>query len=102
MACSDYSVYREFWYNGQFLDAAYCPFADLMGPLLVGLLFFGAIGLSLYIASGSATVPLTLAIILAAVVFVEVPAGAVQIGAIAVILVLGVAGYLMVQRLEGI
>lgn len=101
MACGDFATYKEFWYAGQFFDAVYCPFGDQLGGLLFGLLVFGAIGLSLYIASGSATVPLVLGVILATVIFVEVPAGAVQIAAIAIVLMLGIAGYLIVQRLEG-
>lgn len=102
MACSDFSVYKEFWYAGQFFDAVYCPFGDQLGGLLFGLLVFGAIGLSLYIVSGGATVPLTLAVILSTVIFVELPASAVQVGAIAIVLGIGIAGYLMVQRLEGV
>lgn len=101
MACGDFATYKGYWYAGQFFDAVYCVFGDQLGGLLFGVLVFGAIGISLYVSSGSSTVPLTLAVILASVVFVEVPASAVQIAAIAVILGIGIAGYLMIVRLEG-
>lgn len=100
MPCGDFPLYRQFWYEGQFLDAVYCPFADQLGVVVVGLMVFGALGIGMYISSGTPTVPITVAIILAAVVFVQLPAGAVQFAGIAIVFALGVIGYLIVQRLD--
>lgn len=100
MPCSDYSEYGDFMTNGQFFDAIYCPFADQMGVALAGLIFFGAIGLSLYIYTDSIAVPLSVAVVVGAAFMTTVPAIAVNIVMIAGLLGITVAGFFLVMRLK--
>jgi hypothetical protein len=100
MACTDYPEYWQFLANFQFFDAIYCPFADLVGPLLFPLLVFGGLGVALYVYSNSLIMPLTLSIILGGVVVVQLPSGPVRLIGIVVLFGVGMAGYMLVQRLE--
>jgi hypothetical protein len=98
MACGDYGAYQEFWINGQFFDAVFCPFGDVLGGVGFALFVFGAIGLSLYIYSGSVVMPLVLTLILGSVVVTQLPSIAAQLVGAVVLLGIAIAGYLIVIR----
>lgn len=100
MACSDYSKLTEFWVNGQFFDAIFCPFGDALGGVVFALIFFGAIGLALYIFSGSLVMPLVLTLILGAVVVSQLPSLAAQLVGAVVLVGIAIAGYMTVMRLN--
>ena len=98
MACGDYATYAEFIREGQMFDALYCPFGDQLGGTLFALMVFGAIGMSLYIYSGSVVLPLVLFLIVGSVIIVQLPSAAVQLVGIVILLGITGIGYLMVQR----
>jgi len=100
MACSDYDTYLEFMQNEQFFEAVYCVFGDSVGVLLFPLLVWGAMGLALYIFSGSLIMPLVLTIILGGVLVVQLPAGPVQFVAAVVLFGIALGGYALVRRLD--
>jgi len=99
MACTDYPTYWQFLANFQFYDAFYCFFGEQVGFFLAPLIIFGALGVSYYIFSGFIMV-LVLMIILGGVVIVQLPPGPIRLIGIAVLFGVGMAGYLLVQRLD--
>lgn len=101
MACSDFSSYTEFIRNGQFMDAIICPYADQMGMMVFAMLVYGAISTSLYIYTGSIIIPLVLAILIGAIVMIELPAIAANIAVLAAVVVIAVGVYLLYRRAEG-
>lgn len=102
MACTDYTAYWEFWRHGQFFDAVSCPFVEALGGPLFAMLVFGPALLGMYIYSGSIILPLVLTLILGSVVVVQLPSVALQLFGIVILLSIAGAGYLLVQRSEGL
>lgn len=99
MSCNDYSTYWEFLSNGQFFDAVTCPYFDQMGIPLTSMIAFAAIGLGLYVYSGSMALPLAVAILVGAALLAVVPGIGVNLVGIALVLGLAVAGFILVRRL---
>lgn len=98
MACGDYSNYYEFLVEGQIFDAIYCPFGDVMGGALFALIFFGGIIMATYIYSDGVVLPLTMTVILGAVIVTQLPSVAVQLVVAALLLTLAGSAYLLIQR----
>lgn len=78
---------------GKFFDAVVCPYSESIGLIVFALAVYGAVGLSLYIYSGNAVLPLVLTLILGSVVVTQLPGPAVQIVGVFVLLLLGAGGY---------
>lgn len=71
MACPDGSRYQNFSAAMAELDlweALYCPYGVAAGELVVGAMFYSAVGLAIYIRTGSAIVPFVLLLILGSTV----------------------------------
>lgn len=100
MSCTDFSSYGEFLRAGQFFDAVYCPFGDLLGGAVFALLFFGVIALALYVYTDSVAVPVVVTILIGSVVVVQLPPEAVNITGIMLVLGIVGAGYLIVRTFE--
>lgn len=104
MACGDYgpelSSLTSALVDGKFFDAITCAFANEMGGALFALMVFGALGMSLYIYSGSVIVPVVLAIIMGSAILVTLPSSAAQLAGIVILLTVTVGGYLMVLWLN--
>lgn len=55
--CPTETTITEHVTNFEFIEAIVCPYADVAGLLVVGLLVYGAIAGSIYIRTGSAIIP---------------------------------------------
>jgi len=100
MACSDYSALMEFWMNGQFIDGVTCFYlSSVPGPLFT-LIVAAAIGLSLYVATESAVIPVVAALLIGGIFAAELPGGAINLGLIVILLVIATAGYKLVLWVE--
>lgn len=82
--------------SGEFFQGIVCTFSEPLGLALFAGIVYGAIGLSLYIFSGSAILPLTLTIVLGGVVVVQLPGPMVQFVGVVALLLLAAAGYYLV------
>lgn len=102
MACGDYSAYHEFITNGQFIDAALCPYADPIGETLVLGMVFGSLMIGFAIFSRSVKPLVILAVFGGAMFYSQLPAPAQQFGAIVIILMTTIAGYALWRRAEGV
>lgn len=100
MACGDFNSYWKFLVEGQMFDAIYCPYGDLLGGTVFALLFFAPISMALYIYSGSIILPFVLAVILGAVIVVQLPGAAVSLAAALALLVIILAGTAIVLKLN--
>lgn len=100
MACGDYTEYWEFLTNGQFFDAIYCPYGDLLGGVVLALLFFAPSAMALYIYSGSIILPFVLFLILGSVVIVQLPGAATTIVGAVALLVIAIVGTAMILKMN--
>lgn len=100
MACTDFNSYKEFVVNGQFFDAVWCPFGDVMGGIVFALLFFAPLGISLYIFSGSIILPFVLFLILGSVVVVQLPGLAATLVGGVILLAIALGGTLMIMKIN--
>jgi hypothetical protein len=98
MACGDYATYLEYWLAGQFQDAVICPYQETMTMPVFALFVFGGIGISLYIYADGVSLPLALLVILGGLVVPQLPGPAVQLIAVAALLAIMIAGYLLQSR----
>lgn len=67
MACPDgprYTGFQTAMENLDIWEALYCTYGTAAGELVVGGVFYSAVGLAIYIRTGSAIVPLVLTLIL--------------------------------------
>lgn len=93
----------DFFVDGWFIQGWQCTMAGGNSSTLLALTFiiWAAIGLATFIATGSLAIPAVLGVLLAGVLFVILPATAVNIAIIALIGVLSVGGMLMTLRFGG-
>lgn len=98
MACGDYPNYYEFLAEGQIFDAIYCPFGDVMGGALFAFIFFGGIVMATYVYSDGIVLPLTMVVLLGAVIITQLPGVVVQIVVAALLLTIAGSAYLLIQR----
>lgn len=105
MACSDYSTLaevRDGLVEGAFFDAITCSYTmgqGMPGELLA-FIVFGGVAIAMFIKAESTVMPLVLTILMGSIVLSQLPASAVQLGAIVIILMLGVAIYLIILWLD--
>jgi len=102
MACGDYSEYYNFVINGQFLDAAMCPFADPIGETLFLAMVFGGLMIGFSIFSRSVKPLVILSVFGGAMFFSQLPAPAQQFALIIIIIMTTIAGYALWRRAEGV
>lgn len=98
MACGDFDVYREFWIEGQFLDAVICPFTDTMGMPIFALLLLGGVGLVLAVWSGSMVLPIVVFLFVGGAVIASLPSVGLQVAGIVVLLGTAIGLWLLIQR----
>lgn len=91
--------YTDAAVNGSFWLAFGCPYEDQVGQIVFPTMVFGAIGLAMYIYTGSIIIPLVLAILVGSVILVQVSAVSVQLMGIVVILVMTAGLWILYQRL---
>lgn len=93
--CSADKSGPEYLTDFQFIEAVTCTYADPVGMLVLGMVVYSAIGLSIYIRTGSAIIPTILLFLTGGAVMAQVAA---PFTAAATILVLvaggGVVAYL--------
>lgn len=99
MACSDWGYAIEAAKNEEFIEWIWCPLANQLGAPVVGLLIYGGIALYIYERTGSAVIPLQLAIIFGAGALSWMAATAVSIAAAGVLFVVSVVGVLVIRRI---
>lgn len=102
MACGDFPEYYQYLLNGQFFDAVYCPYGNVMGGVTLALLFFAPIGLALYIFSGSIILPFVLFIILGSVIVIQLPGMVASLVGAVALLVIAIGGTLVILRLNAV
>lgn len=100
MSCGEFAQATKYFAEGQFFDAIYCPFVDVMGPVAAPLMFFAPVAIGLYLVSGSFLLPAVVAILVGAAVVVQAPAIAVNIVGIVIVLGIAFAVFVMLLRLN--
>lgn len=96
--CDAHPDYFEFWVNLDFYAATTCPFTDQLGTALFALLFFGGIGMSFWMFSDSASLPLVLGLVFGSTALTLIPAQALNLTVIVVLLAVVAGGYLLIHR----
>jgi len=93
----------DFFVDGFFIKGWQCTMAggDSSVLLVLSLMIFGAIGLATFISTGSLAIPAVLGVLLAGMLFVILPATAVNIAVIALLATLSVGGMLLTLRFGG-
>lgn len=91
-----WEVFADF----EFFRAIRMVFSNNVGDALTALMLFGSIGIALYIFSDDISLPVALTIILGPVFVSQLPAGPVQVVAIAVIIAIMGAGYMASRRFD--
>lgn len=101
-SCSSQKL-LDFFVDGYFIHGWQCTMAggDSGVLLVLSLMIFGAIGLATFISTGSLAIPAVLGVLLAGILFVILPATAVNIAVIALLAVLSVGGMLLTLRFGG-
>lgn len=80
----------EYLLDFEFIKAFACTFADSVGLLTTGLLFYGGISLAIYIRTGTPVIPLILLLLIGGAVMSQVASVGVAIAS--VLLLVGSAG----------
>ena len=91
----------EMFADGEWLDATMCWLTaggDPMLMILIPAMIYGVILMGLFIVQSSPLIPVILSIILSGVIFTTFPAGGTQLAAIAIMVVLAVAGVVLTWR----
>ena len=100
--CSEYDRLWELFADGYFVAGWDCTMTggDPMQQVLMGGIIFGAVGLSLFISTGSLLIPSVLAILFAGVIFALLPPTMVNIALVAMLLILSAAGIMLTRRID--
>jgi hypothetical protein len=93
----------DFFVDGWFIKGWQCTMAggDSGLMLVLGLIIYAAISLALFISTGSLAIPSVLGIIFAGIIFISLPATAVNLALITLVLAISVGGLLVTLRLGG-
>lgn len=93
----------DLFVDGWFVKGWQCTMAggDNGVMMVLSTFILGAVGLALWIATGSLAIPAVLGILLAGVLFATLPATAVNIALIALLLLLSAGGLLLTLRAGG-
>jgi len=96
MACGTYPDHPyEYFANWRFVDGIVCYYGDQLGVTVFMLMFFAATFLGLYGATDSIMLPVVVLIVLAPLVSVLLPAIGIQFVVVILILMLGIAGFML-------
>ena len=100
--CSEWDSTWELFVEGYFVAGWDCAMTggDSMLQLVFGMMIFGAVGLSLFVTTGSLLIPSILAILFAGVIFTLLPPTIVNIALVALMLSIGAAGILLTRRID--
>lgn len=101
MACTTGMDYGAALVEGAFMDAFTCYYANSLGPVTMPLVVFAAITLSIAAWTESILVVTVIAMFAGGLVLTQLPAGAVQLAVLVVVLVVAAGGYLVARRAEG-
>jgi hypothetical protein len=82
--------------SGEFFQSILCTFSQDVGLIVFAGMVYGALGISLYISTGSAILPLVLTVILGGVVVPFLPGPFVQFVGVVVLLLIAGGGYYLV------
>jgi len=93
----------DFFVDGWFIKGWQCTMAGGSSSVLLvlTLVIFAAIGLALFISTGSLAIPAVLGLLLSGILFAILPATAVNIAVIALVATLSVGGMLLTLRFGG-
>lgn len=100
MACSDYSSMFEALSQNAFWDTVYCTFADAMGPAGFALVFFGPLGISMWVYYESPAPVVALTVLVGGVAMTQLPGPATAVGGILVLLGLATGIALLARRIR--
>lgn len=100
--CNPNEPMRTQWVDGEFVNAFICVFTggDPAMQMFFALSVFGAIGIGLFIYSGSILLPAVLGILMAGAVFVFLPPTVTNLAMVAGLLVVSIGGILLVRRID--
>lgn len=98
--CEDVDRIRDLWIDGEFVAAWECAMTggDPVTQLLFFTLIFGGLQLSLFVTTSSIVIPAVVSILVGGVIFALLPATMVNLALVAVLLLLGALGLLIVFR----
>jgi len=100
VTCSDYETFRAMFLDGEFIAGWNCVMTggDMATQLMFSSIIFGAVGLSLFVTTGSLVIPSILAILFGGVLFGLLPATFTNLALVALLLLLGALGLLIAFR----
>ena len=96
--CSGDASPLERLLNFNFVEAVSCTYIDAAGLLVVGMIVYGAIGLSLYIRTGSMRIPAVLLLLIGGAIVPQIAGPAVSVAVIGIMLLGGGVITLMYYR----
>jgi hypothetical protein len=104
MACPDGSRYNDALNaldNGfDIWEAAFCTYAVPAGELVVGLLFYGAVSLGIFVRTGSAMIPFILVLILGGTILAQMAAIVSQFAAVIILIAAPIIISILVFQLD--
>lgn len=81
-------------------EAGFCTYGVPMGEMVVGLLFYGAVGLTLFIRTGSPMIPFVLVLILGGTILAQMASVVSSFAAVLVLLAAPIVLSLLVYQLD--
>lgn len=81
-------------------EAGFCTYAVPAGELVVGLLFYGAVSLGIFVRTGSAIIPFVLVLILGGTILAQMTAVVSQFAALIILLGAPIVISLLVFQLD--
>lgn len=99
-SCSETEQLFDLFIDGWFVQGWSCAMTggDQTTELLFMLITFAAVGVSLFVTTGSLIIPSILGLLLAGMLFAVLPATAINVAMIVLLLVLSAGGLLVVYR----
>lgn len=100
--CTRYAgdTLREAWLNGDFMSAVVCPYDNQLGALTFGVFIYGGVVMALRIRTGSFLLPMILTFVGGTVAVSRLPAGAMQIMGMGVMLVVTAAAFFLYRSAQ--
>jgi hypothetical protein len=87
--------------SGAFMDAFTCFYSNSLGPVTMPLVVFAGVTLSIAAWTESVLVVVIISLFAGGLVMTQLPAGAVQLAVLVLVVVIAAGGYVVARRAEG-
>jgi len=100
MPCGGGVPLTDLWASMQLMDAVTCAFARTTGGTAFALMVLASIALALTVYTESVQVPVVFVLLLGGIFVLQLPAGIVQLVAVAILFVLAIGGTVLTLKLD--